>query len=601
MRFFVHNQGPLTAASLLLASAFPLAAHALDAGQTAPTHNSIRMLETARLQAALQPEPNVIYFDAIEDGEIVDGGVITVDSQNPMQAAVNTQLLEPAPYNSSTILDNGPVDNRIDIVLVGDGYTRNDLPGYINHANNLVNSFFNEGVLNNYRHYFNVHRVDVISSESGVDNDPQGTDRDTALDMTYYCSNIARLLCVNVSKATQAAQNAPQVDQILALANSRTYGGAGYSSANLGTLAGNNGSAIEVAIHEFGHSFADLADEYTYGGDETYTGSEPSAVNVSIYRKTQMQQRQAKWFRWLDVAGVDTFEGAHYSVYGIYRPTSNSKMRSLGQPFGPVNDEQFVIRIYQSVSPIDSATPGGTVTRGTLLSVEPLQPLNHDLSIRWWVDGRLSSETGTTFNTGTLAAGTHTVSVRVTDNTPLVRNESARQQYMTAERLWTVSDDSGTPLADVSASLGNNTFMGWAMPFQFWNQNQTGEISFKATLRNNGPDTAQQVALTIPTPAEASYSHYESDQAGCYVNSRSVVCDTASLAPGESEQVTLFYQTDSTRPLEFSANISSDTADPDIRNNDTSGRFGGATAPWLLLVLGAVAGLRARVRRGSGC
>ena len=582
-RYTLPFTGLVVAGALLSGSAF--------ADQTsAPTRGSINELIEARQQAALQPQPNVIYYDAIEDGEIVDGGVITVDSSNPMQAAVNFDALAPAPYNSTTILNNGPTGNRIDVVLVGDGYTSGDLSSYINHANNLVNNFFDEGVLNNYRNYFNVHRVDVISNESGVDNDPQGTDRDTALDMTYYCSNIARLLCVNVSKATQAAQNAPAVDQILALANSSTYGGAGYSGSNLGTLAGNNGSAIEVAIHEFGHAFGDLADEYTYGGDETYTGSEPGAANVSIYQKPEMQQRQTKWVRWFDVAGVDTFEGVRYSVYGIYRPTNNSKMRSLGQPFGPVNDEQLVIKIYQTVSPIDSATPAGTVNRGTLLSVSPLQPLDHNLTIQWWVNGQLSNQTGETFNTAGLSSGTHTVAVRVTDNTALVRDEYARRQWMTAERLWTVTDNNNTPLADVSAQLSNKTFMGWAMPFQFWKQNQNGEISFVATLSNDGPDAAQQVSLTIPTPSAVSYSRYESDTAGCYVNTRQVVCDVATLQPGESATATLYYSTQSPERIDFSASISSDTADPDSRNNTSSKAFGGSLqgGAFGLLVLLAV-------------
>ncbi len=585
-----HRKHSFRITGLLVAGT--LISGAAVAEQTsAPTKGSINELTKARQQAALQPQPNVIYYDAIdESGEIIGGGMINVDRSNPMQAAVSTGAIAPAPFDSTTILNNGPTGNRVDVVLVGDGYTSGDLPSYINHSNNLVNSFFNEGVLDNYRNYFNVHRVDVISNESGVDNDPQGTDRDTALDMTYYCSNIARLLCVNVSKASQAAQNAPAVDQILALANSTTYGGAGYSGSNLGTVAGNNGSAIEVAIHEFGHAFGDLADEYTYGGDETYTGPEPGAANVSIYEKTDMQQRQTKWFRWFDVPGVDTFEGARYSVYGIYRPTNNSKMRSLGQPFGPVNDEQLVIKIYQTVSPIDSATPAGTVNRGTLLTVSPLQPQDHDLTIQWWVDGQLSSQTGDTFNTAGLPSGDHSVAVRVIDNTDLVRDESARQQWMTAERLWTVTDNSNTPIADISTTLSNKTFMGWATPFQFWNQNQTGEISFVATLSNDGPDAAQQVSLTIPTPAAVNYSRYESDTAGCYVNTRQVICDVATLQPGESATATLYYNTQSQERIDFSASIDSDTADPDSRNNTSSKAFGGSLQGLMVLLLVVLAG-----------
>ena len=282
----------------------------VDPNTMAPTIQSANRIQSLREQATLLPEPNVIYYDAIEDGEIVEGGVIQVDATSPLEASVKLQSITPPPaYNSETILNNGPTENRIDLVLLGDGYTDSEIPDYINHANNIVNGFFNEGVLNNYQSYFNVHRVDVISNETGVDNDPNGVLRDTALDMTYYCNDLARLLCISVSKAIDAANNAPATDQILALANSTTYGGAGYAGSDLCTVAGNNGSALEVAIHEFGHAFANLADEYSYGGPETYTGPELYAANISIYNKNNMLANETKWYRWFDEPGVDTFEG----------------------------------------------------------------------------------------------------------------------------------------------------------------------------------------------------------------------------------------------------------------------------------------------------
>lgn len=560
----------------------------------APTQKSAQSLNLIRSQANYLPQPNVIYYDAIDDGQIVDGGVISVDQANPLQAPMQLKSAAPAPsYNSQTILNNGDPANRIDIVLVGDGYTSSELNQYRNHANNIVNGFFNEGVLLNYKNYFNVHRVDVISNESGVDNDPQGTDRDTALDMTYYCSNIARLLCVNVSKAKAAAQNAPQADQILALANSTTYGGAGYSSANLGTVAGNNGSALEVAIHEIGHSFADLADEYTYGGSETYTGPELNAPNVSIYQKAAMQQQQTKWYRWFNVAGVDTFEGGHYSVYGVYRPTQNSKMRSLGQPFGPINDEQFVIKIYQSVSPIDNATPAGNVNRGETLTVTTTQPQSHDLDIQWWVNGQLTNNTSNVFNTASLPPGDHTVAVRVTDNTDLVRDESARQQWMTAERVWTVIDNGNTPLADLSLTQKTTSLMGWATPFQFWKNTDTGSVTFNAVISNNGPDTAQNITLEQPIPSDGhfSFASYESDQANCYMQNNTVICETASLNSGESVNVLLNFNTTTSDRVDFTTTVSSTTNDPDTSNNAKTRKFGGSLS-WLLL--SALAGLMLR-------
>ncbi|MBN2133619.1 MAG: hypothetical protein JW741_29225, partial [Sedimentisphaerales bacterium] len=184
-----------------------------------------------------------------------------------------------------------------------------------------------------------------------------------------------------------------------------------------------------------------MTDEYDYGGSTVYTGPEPSAPNVSIYAAAEMTSRQTKWHRWLPEANVDTYEGAMYYPYGIYRPTSSSKMRSLGRPFEQVNAEQFVFSVYRTVQPIDAATPPGTYPQGTVFYVDPVDPVGHALDVQWSLDGTpIPGAAGTTFdsNTLTLTSGTHTLSVQVVDNTPLVRDEALRAQLMARELTWTV-------------------------------------------------------------------------------------------------------------------------------------------------------------------
>jgi hypothetical protein len=362
------------------------------------------------------------------------------------EGAEGSHDVEPPPASASapftTILDNGPSSNRIDIVLVGDGYTAAQLGTYAAHANNAVTAFFNQLPLSIYRPLFNVHRVDVTSNESGVDNDPTpGVSRDTALDMGFWCSGIERLLCVDTFKAASFAASAPDVDQILAVANSTKYGGAGYGGNNLGTFSGGNSSALEVALHEFGHSFADLADEYDYADGATYTGSEPVPPNVSKLTAAQMATAQTKWHRWLDLPEVDAFEGAMYHQFGIYRPTVNSKMRSLGRPFEAVNNEQFIISMYRTVRPIDSATPSGTYTNLSDFTVTPVGPLP-TMRIQWTVDGvAVPGATSMSFNPASLnLSGTRALGVRVFDNTMLVRDPGARATLLTDTRTWTILD-----------------------------------------------------------------------------------------------------------------------------------------------------------------
>jgi hypothetical protein len=259
--------------------------------------------------------------------------------------------------------------------------------------------------------------------------------------MGYWCSGIQRLLCVNVSKANAQANSAPGKDSVLALANSGTYGGAGYN--NLGTVAGHNGAAIEIALHEFGHSFASLADEYDYGGPANYPYPEPNEQNVSIYDEAQLLGQKRKWWRWLDLPHVSAFEGADYSRFGIYRPTFDSKMRNLGRPFQEVNTERLVRNVYRFVRPIDDATPEGAHPLDALFFVDPIDPVSHALDVQWRLDGKkIPGATGTSFDAGTLGlgVGSYVLSVEVVDNTPLVRSPSLRASFMSETRVWVLTD-----------------------------------------------------------------------------------------------------------------------------------------------------------------
>ena len=80
--------------------------------QQAPTKASATAIRSARQASQHLPQSNVIYYDAIEDGEIVGGGIIEVDTANPMLAPSTIRPnAAPPPFNSQTILNNGGVDN----------------------------------------------------------------------------------------------------------------------------------------------------------------------------------------------------------------------------------------------------------------------------------------------------------------------------------------------------------------------------------------------------------------------------------------------------------------------------------------------------------
>jgi hypothetical protein len=387
-----------------------------------------------------------VFYDYMENG-VLKGGRVTLDRGNPDHRRIfglDRVVQAPVVWPVTTVLNNGPTTNRIDIVLLGDGYTAGEMTTYAGHVNAVLASFFPEEPFAAYKTYFNVHRVDVVSNESGVDEIDLGVFRDTALDMEFGCFGIDRLLCINIGKAYDAAASAPAVDQILALANSTRYGGAGYPADNLGTIAGNNPSAVEIGLHEFGHSFADLADEYDYGDGATYAGPEPIDPDVSIYNAATQIAQSRKWYRWMDLPNVDAFVGGAYYQFGIYRPTFNSKMRSLYRPYEEVNVEQFVISLYEIVSPIDDATPPSPtpLPHTTTLFVTPMQPVDHSLDVQWSIDGAdVPGASATTFTPSdvALAPCLHDVTVTVIDNTVRVRDFHARTTWMTSTRQWRIN------------------------------------------------------------------------------------------------------------------------------------------------------------------
>jgi hypothetical protein len=262
--------------------------------------------------------------------------------------------------------------------------------------------------------------VNVVSAQSGADQPQNGILRDTALDATYRADGVTdRLLSVNSTKANNALNEAIaganiSVDMRYVAVNDVVYGGAGGTFA---VFAAGNGSAREIALHEVAHSFAGLADEY--GGPGTYAGGEPAAPNVTL------NPTGAKWSAWLgynDPAGgvVGAYEGASQFDAGSYRPTPNSKMRSLGVPFNAVSREEIILDIYRLVDPLDSfSPPRARYVDPTLLFVDPID--DAVIHTEWFIDNLPQPALDDANSINPLALGlgigAHSIKVRAFDPT----------------------------------------------------------------------------------------------------------------------------------------------------------------------------------------
>lgn len=288
--------------------------------------------------------------------------------------------------------DNGPSSNRVDLVFLGDGYTAEDIDTtYNSHIYLILNRMFfgNENPYPRYKNFFNVHRLDIISQERGADIPPKGIFRDTALDATYYFDGVTeRLLYINEAKAYQAVvDNLPDLSLAeirLLTVNETKYGGSGGYFA---VYAGGNNYAPELALHELGHSFNGLADEYYYSNSGIYNGAEPAEINIT------KSPTGDKWLHWLGyvqpgIGVIGTYEGAGYYEKGLFRPSLNSKMRSLGQPFDAVAREKIILDIYNLVDPLDSWLDNTvSLYNPEKLWVNAIDP--SVININWYVNGVL--------------------------------------------------------------------------------------------------------------------------------------------------------------------------------------------------------------------
>jgi IgA peptidase M64 len=373
----------------------------------------------------------------------------------------------------------GPADKRFNIIVLGDGYTAEEMPAFRADVDKHLNVLWSTEPFASYRSYVNVWAVEVPSTESGVDCDPglQSPRRDTALGMGFWggcnANSVQRLLSVDTGSATALADLVPGSAsanrQIVALANSDTYGGAGGTFA---TASGGNALSSLITPHEIGHSLGNLQDEYDYyrrgvpGG--TYEGGEPDSAHHTLLTEEQMKRQRAKWWRWLgeksESGGViGRFEGGMYSTKGVWRPSKHSIMKTLGYAFDQVGREVMVQKISAKVSLVQDHTQNAApIGDDRTVWVDTLHPVGGELDVVWRLDGRplrLAGDARTLdLRRLQLARGTHELTATVTDPTPFVRDPAIRASAaLTRTVAWTVDTAVSTRPEPVAPAFTGHT------------------------------------------------------------------------------------------------------------------------------------------------
>jgi hypothetical protein len=309
----------------------------------------------------------------------------------------------------------GPSRNRIDVELMGDGYVASRMDQFRKHAVEQMKAFWAEPLYEEYESYFNVWRFDLVSKDDGVDEAPRGDDPGAAPDPRKRREKRAlkeystALNCVAAGPQNQVCADPEMVfkwRKYLRGPDGKYLGdGLSICFAKKGALGmGGGGIAttgrLVAVVHEFGHAFVDLLDEYSMNG-----GAPPgriSAANAVSGRAPgePPDPRAVPWKHWLDAKNpeVGVFEGGATYAKDVYRPAAACAMNSGGSsPYCWVCREAGVRMIYEYVDPVDDWAPSRAevrLVRGVEQEfwVRPMTPKTHRLSTEWWLE-RLASAT----------------------------------------------------------------------------------------------------------------------------------------------------------------------------------------------------------------
>lgn len=242
-------------------------------------------------------------------------------------------------FNSIKIHYSGESSKKVDIVILPEGYTKSEMDRFKQDCQKFIDYFFTKSPFKENKDKFNIWRVEAPSEQSGTDFPSKGIWNKTLLNTNFSTFGTERYLMTFDNKSVRdVASNVPY-DQIYILVNSNEYGGGAIYNYYSVCVNGNRFSD-RVFVHEFGHGFASLADEYVTD-DVSYQNFYDLEVEPVDANLTTLVDFDSKWKKLVDPNtpiptpenpeyknAVGAFEGGGYVAKGIYRPMMDCIMRS---------------------------------------------------------------------------------------------------------------------------------------------------------------------------------------------------------------------------------------------------------------------------------
>jgi len=224
---------------------------------------------------------------------------------------------------------NGDPHTKVDIVILGEGYTANEEKKFSNDLKEFVGIHFSQEPYKSLKSSFNIYGVFKPSEESGVDEPDHASFKNTVLNCTFYSLGSERYLLTEDNKLMRDLAAHVPYDAIYIMVNHKRYGGGGIYNLYC-TFTTDNQWHEYLFLHEFGHSFAGLADEY-YTSDVAYNefypkGIEPVEANITAL----VEGKNVKWQNMLS-PGIEVptpwekedYDKADYAYQKIRRELNN--------------------------------------------------------------------------------------------------------------------------------------------------------------------------------------------------------------------------------------------------------------------------------------
>mgnify|MGYP000864364551 CR=1 FL=1 len=242
-------------------------------------------------------------------------------------------------YKIDSVLYNGASSQKVDLVFVAEGYTAQEMAKFRLDVNEFMGYLFDIEPYKSRKEGFNIWAVESVSVDSGTDIPHHDIWKNTVACSNFYTFKTDRYLTApDQKKVVQIVSNTP-CDAIYVIVNFDKYGGGGIYNY-YGLSMSDHKYEAEVFVHEFGHSFAGLGDEY-YSSEVAYEDMYNPNVEPWEPNLTTLADFGRKWKDKIDKTTpvptpdkveysglVGLFEGGGYSAKGVYRPVLDCRMKT---------------------------------------------------------------------------------------------------------------------------------------------------------------------------------------------------------------------------------------------------------------------------------